>query len=87
MRPRQVLAVLNLITIMKKYYTISELASYIKEKGYYHSGKAPHIETIRKWVREEKIPTLRNDGKQGRVILFDKIEIENWLENGGLIQI
>lgn len=71
----------------KKYYTTQELATYIGENGYYLNGKTPHVETIRKWVREKKIPTLRSDGKQGRRILFDIEVINNWLEAGNLIQV
>jgi hypothetical protein len=59
-------------TIMDKILTMRELAEYLPEK--------PNPETIRLWVRENKIPTLPRE--KGDRIFFYQDSVDFWVKNG-----
>lgn len=57
----------------KRYLSIEELAQYI--------SVSPN--TIRSWVWQRKIPCF----KAGRLVRFDKVEIDNWLKDNRVKQL
>ena len=52
--------------------TVEELAEYLRVK----------TSTVYEWAKNGKIPAA----KVGRLWRFDRVEVENWVKNGGMDQ-
>jgi hypothetical protein len=62
-----------------KYIDLRQLMLYLEELN--PSIKPPHPETIKKWIREAKIP-CHSHGTKGMKLVFDKSKIDEWNKNG-----
>ena len=59
-------------------FTTSTLIEYLEGKVTFKLS----AENVRKKVRSKEIPSLKNEGVKGKRMLFDKLQIDKWLEDG-----
>lgn len=62
-----------------KYMDLRQLMEYLSELQ--PNVKPPHPETVKKWVKQDKIP-CHSHGTKGLKLVFEKSAIDEWDKKG-----